>query len=318
MKKLRSVPALVFALVGIAIAGAPAWAQQSASSPDLIRVTVTVEGTKGNPNPPAIGKEDIVVFQEKDRRPVVDWAPATGENAGLDLAIVVDDAIDPGVGVNLDDVRGFVRGQPATTHVAIVYGSLGNARVLQNFSADHEAAAKALRLPMGNFNSPGSIFMAVSDLLGRWPAGGNRRAVLLISDGIDTFYGVRESMPGSNPSLQTAIDKAQRAGVTFFAIFASGGGHFLHSSFLVSNGQGCLSRMADETGGEAFFQGFQTPLSFRPFLEDLNKLLGQQYILTFRAALGKKASLQRLRLRTEQHGVELQAPDRVYVPAAAK
>lgn len=317
MRKMSFRLLLSFALAGIVFAS-PLAAQQPNSSPDLIRVTVTVEGTKERPNPPAIAKEDIVVFQEKDRRPVVNWVPAAGEGAGLDLAILVDDGLDPSIGVNLDDLRAFVQGQPATTRVAILYASFGTARVLQDFSADHEAAAKKLRLPMGNINSPGSIFMAVSDLMGRWPADDNRHEVLLISDGIDTFYGIRESTPGLNPSLQTAIDKAQRGSVTFFAIYASGTGHFRHSPFLINNGQSCLSRLTDETGGESFFQGFQTPISFKPFLEDLNKLLGQQYLLTFRAALGKKAGFQRLRLRTEQHGVELQAPDQVYIPAAAK
>jgi len=125
-----------------------------------------------------------------------------------------------------------------------------------------------------------------------------------------------DSSPALSPSLQQAIDQAQRAGVTVHTIYASGSGRRAHDFFLVSNGQGCLSRLADETGGDAYFQGFQTPISFQPFLQDIAKELGEQYLLTFKAQLGKKGELQRLKLRTEQKGVELNAPERVYIPAA--
>jgi hypothetical protein len=58
----------------------------------------------------------------------------------------------------------------------------------------------------------------------------------------------------------------------------------------------------------------QTPVSFEPFLEELQKTLAQQYLLTFRAAPGEKAGYQRVRITTEVPGVELMAPTRVWVP----
>lgn len=317
MRKVASLTALILALIVIAFVAPALPAQQPATTSDAVRVTVTVRGTKENPNP-VLTKDDIVVLQDKDKRPVIDWVPGKDDPAGMDLAVVVDDSVDPSVGTNLSDLAQFVRSQPANARVAIIYATLSTAQTLVNFTSDHEAAAKALRLPLGSFNSPGSVFLALSDLISRWKGTQTRRAILLVSDGIDTFYGISESSPALNPSLQTTINKAQRAGINIYSIFASGGGHFRHSLYLVNNGQSCLSRLADETGGEAFFQGLQTPISFKPFLDEQNDIFGRQYILTFRAAPGKKAGLKRLRLRTEQHGVELQAQDYVWIPAAAQ
>src|SRR6185437_15225450 len=69
-----------------------------------------------------------------------------------------------------------------------------------------------------------------------------------------------------------------------------------------------------DTGGDSFFLGFQTPVAFRPFLQQLTGLLGQQYLLTFRAALPQKAGFHDLKVSTEMSGVELMVPSRVYLP----
>ena len=113
---------------------------------------------------------------------------------------------------------------------------------------NRDLAAKALRIPLGRSQEGSSIFQATSDLLKHLPAGTarNRRAVLLISNGINLFRGVNDSNPGIRLDLQAAIDSAQRAEVTFYTIFANGAAHVSGNSFLITNGQGCLSRIASE------------------------------------------------------------------------
>jgi hypothetical protein len=73
--------------------------------------------------------------------------------------------------------------------------------------------------------------------------------------------------------------------------------------------------MASETGGEAYFLGYENPVSFAPYLEDLTRRLTHQYLLTFLARPEKKARLQSVKLWTEVPNAELVAADRVYVPA---
>lgn len=318
MLKFARLAHFAVILVATIIAAIPAFAQEGISkSPDLIHVTVTARGRDNTP-PPAITLNDVVVRQREDRRPVVEWVSAKDRHTGLDLIILIDNSLDSSLGLQLSDISNFIRALPPSTRVAIYYSEYGSAQKAQDFTVNRDLAAKALRIPLGRSQEGSSIFQATSDLLKRWPAGTgrNRRAVLLISNGIDLFRGVTDSNPGANMDLQAAIDSAQRAEVTFFTIFANGAAQVSGNSFLISNGQGCLSRIASETGGEAFFQGLQTPLSFAPYLHQLSKLLGQQYRLTFRAQLGKKKEFVPLKVTTELSGVELRAPARVFVPAS--
>ena len=78
-------------------------------------------------------------------------------------------------------------------------------------------------------------------------------------------------------------------------------------------------KMADATGGEAFFQGLQTPISFAPFLEQLNTVLNNQEWLTFTTPRSKKkgGELRSIRVRSEQRDVDFSAPSRVLVPGGA-
>jgi hypothetical protein len=75
-----------------------------------------------------------------------------------------------------------------------------------------------------------------------------------------------------------------------------------------------LTRLADQTGGASFIIGLGHPVSFRPYLDNLQRLLDNQYLLGFSATPGKKAALQRITLSTEVAGVELLAHDAVWVP----
>src|SRR3989441_8611134 len=137
-----------------------------------------------------------------------------------------------------------------------------------------------------------------------------RSEILMVSDGIDRFDG-----GPSDPYVDSAIEHAQRAGILIYTIYATGAGHFGHSFWRFNWGQKSLSRLADQTGGEAYFQGFQTPLAFAPYLEDLTNKLNHQYLLTFLAKAEKKAGFQRVKLETEVPNAELVAADEVYVPA---
>jgi hypothetical protein len=69
-----------------------------------------------------------------------------------------------------------------------------------------------------------------------------------------------------------------------------------------------------ETGGEAYFLGYDTPVSFSPYLDDLTRRLTHQYLLTFLSKPRKKPGLQPVKIRTEVPNAELVAADMVYVP----
>ncbi len=306
----------VFGLVSLVAAAAllaplAGMAQSAGGVP--VKVTVTAVGHKGA-DPASVAKEDVQARQKNERRPVISWVSAQDQKVGLDLIVLVDDALDSSVGIQLDPLAKFIRSLPPTTRVAVAYARNGTIDLRQNLTDDHEAAAKALRITLGTPGAGGSPYLSLIDLLNRIPPGSNRRAVLFISDGIDLFRGVSGSSPGSNFDLKRAIDRAQRVNTNVFTLYASGAGRLRRNSFLVGNGQSSLSRLAAETGGDSFFQGFGTPVSFEPFLDDLSQMLQHQYVLTFSAKPGTKSGYQSVKVTTEVPGVEFIAPQRVWVP----
>lgn len=285
--------------------------QPEPSPPASARLVVTAEGRHGK-TVPALTREDVQVYRGNERLQVTDWVPLTGDRAAMQLFILIDDAASTSLGSQLDDIRAFINAQPPTTEIAVGYMRNGTVDVVHNFSADHAQAAKSVRLPLGSPGASGSPYFSLEDAIKRWPSSPLRREVLMISDGIDLFGGNGPS----NPYVDTAVEHAQRAGVVVFTIYASGVGHRSHSYWSTTWGQNYLSQIAEQTGGEAYFQGFQTPISMAPFLDDLSHRLGQQYLLGFFPKPEKKAGLERIRLRTEVPDTELVGQESVYLPAA--
>ncbi len=104
-----------------------------------------------------------------------------------------------------------------------------------------------------------------------------RRVIVLITDGDDTF---------SRASIEDAIDIAQRTETTIFGISTKEG--FLgavpgvEAGTVKDKGDKYLTRLAEETGGEAFFTGDMLALerAFKKISEELTS----QYIITYRPA----------------------------------
>jgi len=296
---------------------APAGAQAPSSNIAGVTIPVTVINHRsGAAAAPPLSKDDIVVRQNGKVRPVLDWQPLAGSSSGIDLAVLIDDSLPASVSLQWRDIGGFIRLLPKNSQVAIAYGAHGGVQMAQPFTADREKAIKTLRIPLGSVSGGASIYFSLVELVHQWPADGRPRMVLLISDGVDLYYGVVESEPSLNPSLKQAIDQSQKNSVLVDAIYASGASASSHNLFLISNGQGCLARLALETGGSAYTQGLDTPISFAPYLRNVAESIGHMYRLTFGAALPAKADFARIQLRAEPPGVELLGPSRVYLPAA--
>lgn len=273
-----------------------------------VSIIVSVEAKHGK-EIPTVYREDIKVFQGHDRLSVADWVPLQKEQAGLDLLLLIDDATDSAIGLQFDDLRKFINQQPPATKIAVGYIRFGAVDIAQNFTSDHALAAKALRLPMGS--GMASPYIALTDMMRRWPESNNRREIFLMSSGIDALQ------PGpSNTYLEQAIARAQRLGIQIYAIYAGRDGHLGHTLWQLNWGQNNLSQLADETGGEAYFQALHTPLSFGPYLDDFASRLTHQFKLTFLAKSSKEPGLERIRLQTEVPNAELVAADKVYIPAA--
>jgi hypothetical protein len=286
-------------------------AQQPPSETVPVSMVVSVEARHGKDIPMVNNKDDVRVFEGHDRLRVTDWIPLQGSHADLELLVLIDEATSATVANQFDDLRRFMEAQPPTTAIAVGYMEMGTVRMAQNFTKDHQAAGKALRIPMGAFAGGNSPYLSVTDVVKRWPETKARHAIFLISDGIDPLQpGIMDSY------LDQAIDTAQRTGTQIYSIYASRAGHFGHSLWRVNQGQNNLSELADKTGGESYFQGFDTPVSFAPFLDEFAERLNHQYMLTFLIKPDKKPSYRHVRLETEIPNAELVTADRVYIPAS--
>jgi hypothetical protein len=301
--------AVVFVLAALAFSSHTVESRVPAASTVPVHMVVTAEARHGT-DVPVIKREDVTVNQGRERVQVTDWVPLEGEHAALQLFVLVDDASGATLGAQLEDLRRFILSQPPSTAIGVGYMRDGTVDILQNLTGDHALAAKALRLPLGTAGALASPYLSIGDLIKRWPESPVRREILMVSDGIDRFGGVGPA----NPYVDTAIEQAQRAGVIIYAIYATGIGHFGHTYWRFFWGQNYLSKVTTETGGEAYFLGYDTPVSFSPYLDDLTRRLTHQYLLTFLAKPGKKPGLQPVKIRTEVPNAELVAADMVYVP----
>jgi len=304
------VPVILALAIGFSLT-TPSWpAQQPSSATIPVSVVVSVEAKHGK-DIPGVTRGDVMVVQGRDHLRVTGWIPLQGSQSGLELLFLIDEGSGLNVASQFGDIRNFMNAQPDTTAIAVGYMQNGSVRMTQNFTTDHAAAGKALQIPAGPGFGGNSPYLSVSDVIKHWPESANRRAIFMISDGIDPLQlGVTDSY------LDAAIEDAQRAEVQVSAIYVGGGGHFGHTLWRIDQGQRNLSELADETGGEGYFQGLESPVAFAPFLDQFAERLNHQYKLTFLTAPEKKATYLHVRLETEVPNAELVTADKIYIPAA--
>jgi hypothetical protein len=312
MKKCCLVLKAIVVIAGLLASVQLLAAQESASATGpAANLVVTVEPRHGS-SVPDVTRDDVMVYEGRDRGRVTGWLPLQGDRAGLEFFIMLDDSSNVTLGSQLEDIRQFINAQPSTTKIGVAYMSNGIAQVVQNLTNDHALAAKALRLPLGNPGASASPYFSLEDLLKRWPASDERREVLMITDGIDRYWG---SGP-DNAYVDKVIEQAQRAGVIVYSIYSPGVGHYGHSYWRTYWGQNYLSQLSDETGGESYYLiGSAPPVSFVPYFEDITRKINHQYLLSFIPKPQKKAGMQRVKIQTEVPNAELVSADRVYVPA---
>lgn len=292
---------------------------QVKASPSTVQVhmVVTDQAFSDNNEPPVLRKENVQVKQGGNSLKVDQVIPAQGDNASLSLFILIDDTLDPRIGTNLNDLRDFINAQPASTQVGIGYMSNATFQTVQNFSSDHALVSKSLRLPRGRLSSIDSPYLSLISLVKSWPPEKVRREVLMLSDGIDHLHGNRSirvsTMPGISVNADLASATCQRYGVIVYSIYAVGAGRLGRNAWEAQMGQSGIAKITDETGGEYFALLYQNAVSFKPYLDRLQKILENQYYVIFQAIPGKKDGLQRVDISTAVPDADIASADKVWV-----
>jgi len=330
MKDCKMLIALLSAICILVMSGQSANSQPQGSPAAPVHVVITDASLRSDAELARLQLEDVKVKQGRNFLKVTQLIPAEGDNAALQLMILIDDTLNPSVGNSVNDIREFIGAQPPSTLIAVGYMSNAGVNVLQNFTADHDAASKAVRLPRGSLSTMDSPYLSLISVVKGWPQQNVRRVVLMVTDGIDRLRGERpqasrmgpnygsvyHSMPSISPDATSASEISQRYNVLVSSIYAVGVGRAGRSSWDLQMGLSGLSKLAEETGGECFSLGTSQLVSFKPYLENFGRILSNQYYVVFQAVPGKKAGFQRIRIETELSNSELLAPDNVWVPAA--
>ena len=297
-------------VVGISFALAALSPGQETSTARAV-VTAT---TKGSEDVTTIPRQSISLTANGKSQDVTGWVPLRGPRSGLQLVVLLDDGSRGNLGLQLNDIKNFLTALPPNAQVAIGYMRNGSPNLVQNFTTDHAAAAKTLRLPNGSAGINGSPYFCLSALAKHWPGGDSnvRREVVMVTDGVDRYSGAR--FDPSNPYVQAATSDAQKAGVIVYSIYYRGAGRADRSFVVTDGGQNYLTQVSHDTGGKVYLEGFGNPVSFAPFLSDLQHKLQNQYELTFVSTA--KPGLLQIRVKTSQPNTSLEYPARVPVGRA--
>jgi hypothetical protein len=292
----------MFRCVVLTLAGLLASARsQAADQPPPVNMIVTVEAGNGA-GLPALKESDVIATQGGKRLRVTGLTACQGENAAMELFLVLDDASSPS-GWRLDDLRRFIENQPATASIGIGHMHNGFVETTVKLTLDHALVAQSLRLPLGA--GAASPYLALSDFIKHWQGHADRREVVMITSGIDPTGGNGPV----NPYLDTAIADAQRQGIIVYTVYIPGVG----GASGVNSGQSFLEQLSTATGGRTFVPVSNRADSLTPVLDDLARLLEHQYRVTLAPKSGDKAGLKDVKLVIETPHAALIYPKRMYV-----
>jgi len=197
----------------------------------------------------------------------------------LNLAVLIQDDLTSQVSNEIGVIGDFIRSLPNGSRVMVGYITTGTLQVRQPFTSDLNKAARSLRIPRSSTSaSPFNPYVEVIEALRSFDGNSSgKNAVLLISDGLDTSRGFDITSSAHTLDLERAIKRANERNVAVYTFYAPSVGLTSRSRLAASYGQNSLNRLANDTGGKAFFQGTSGFVTFDSYFEQLKQTLNEQY-----------------------------------------
>jgi VWFA-related protein len=311
-KESALAAALVCALCAAATGGQEGLraGDDARARPGVVR-SVTIPVAVSAPAP-ARGSEEIrplglTLLEDGERQEILSTR-SQAEHAPLYLSVFIQDDLLPPASNEIATLADFIRRLPEGSYVMVGYLRVGSVQIRQRFTNDLERAARSLRVPVGVPSvGPYNPYSTIVEGLRRYqsqPVG--RRAVLAVTDGLDISRGIDSSIAPLSTDLQRAIGEAQRRGVAVYSIYTPTA-NTERNAALVSNAQGALQRLSEETGGRAFFHGTGAPVSYDPYLRELSDTLDRQIAITYLSTHESKG-FHKIKLETALEGARLTYP----------
>ena len=274
---------VMFALLALAMSVIAQDASDKSSDTFTVMVTAMPTSDRERNIVERLQPNDFAILENKKEQKIVFARKVSG--TPVNLAILIQDDLVSRVNNEFPRIRKFITSLPHGSRVMTGYITGGNLKVREEFTSDLPKAAESLRILMSSTASSGiSPYYGLRDTLKNFEAmGGERNIVLLVSDGLDVSGGSRFVSPYSSMSLDAAIERAQQNQVSVSTIYAPSVGLTGVSRLAVNFGQGCLLRLANETGGAAYFTGTDF-VTFSPYFNELNEAMDHQWLITYQSS----------------------------------
>ena len=286
-KSFGAAAALVFTIsISLLLLALPV-SSQVVSDKSADRVTLLVTAVPSGDRERGIVEKlepsDFAVLENKKEQKILSVKKVT--DSPMNVAVLIQDDLVSRVNLELPEIKQFITTLPQGSNVMVGYITGSNLQVREAFTTDLQKAADSLRILFSSRSASGvSPYYAVRDAAKLFePFRGGKNMMLLISDGLDVTSGLRFGSPYSSSSLDMAIDRAQSNGVAVFAFYAPSVGYTSISRLAVNYGQGSLLRLANETGGSAFFAGMDF-VTFDPYFKEIGEMNQHQWLITYQSS----------------------------------
>jgi Ca-activated chloride channel family protein len=172
--------------------------------------------------------------------------------------------------------------------------------LVQDYTDNPEVLAKAIRQvrPGGGTKMLDALYLACQEKL---KSETGRKLIILISDGDDNL---------SLETVTSTLEMAQRSDVAIFTISTNSSGFF---GLTAPKADKLLRRLADETGGRAFFPFKAEDLS--QSFQDIAAELRSQYSLAYRSSnANRDGTFRAIKIEPERKNVKVKSRKGYYAP----
>ncbi len=172
--------------------------------------------------------------------------------------------------------------------------------LVQDYSDNPETLAKAIRQvrPGGGTKMLDALYLACQEKL---KSENGRKLIILISDGDDNL---------SLETVNSTLEMAQRSDVAIFTISTNSSGFF---GITAPKADKLLKRLAEETGGRAFFPFKAEDLS--QSFQDIAIELRSQYSLAYRSSnVSRDGSFRSIKIEPERKNLKVKSRKGYYAP----
>jgi len=149
----------------------------------------------------------------------------------------------------------------------------------------------------------------------RWPESRERKSILLFSSGINYFRG---GSGIADPDLDRPLSAPERKHQYLDNLCPrcrAWWTRFVPRFQCPIN----LTRLSEETGAKSYYLGFGEPVNLKPYFDEIEMHLNNQYLLTFDSGNGSgksKGRFDRFHVATELPNTKFLTPSAVFLPRA--